>query len=69
MYTRDGETFGHLPLMPGDGLNIHCAVALDGGDLFVTGGVNQVWFTPSFKTFLFHSDTMEWEELQGAMYI
>ena len=62
-YTSDGETFGNLPPMP-LGLSRHCAVALDGDDLFVTGGVPS---SGSFhgQTFLYHSDTMEWEVLQN----
>ena len=56
--TDDGETFGILPPMP-LGLHDHCAVALDGGDLFVAGLHN---YLP--KTFLYHSDTKEWEQLR-----
>ena len=63
IYTNDGETFGNLPPMP-LGLYGHCAVALDGDDLFVTGGFPS---SGSFhgQTFLYHSDTMEWEVLSG----
>ena len=35
--TYDGERFKGLPPMP-LGLSRHCVVALDGDDLFVTGG-------------------------------
>ena len=56
--TDDGETFGILPPMP-FGLHDHCLVALDGDDLFVAGFHN---YNP--KTFLYHSDTMEWEQIQ-----
>ena len=42
IYTSDGVTFGELPPMP-VGLNYHCAVALEGGDLFVTGGDSRPW--------------------------
>ena len=57
-YTSDGETFGNLPPMP-LGLRYHCAVSLDGDDLFVTGG-----YPSTGKTFLYHSDTMQWEVLR-----
>ena len=42
------------------GLHDHCLVALDGDDLFVAGFHN---YNP--KTFLYHSDTMEWEQIQN----
>ena len=61
-YTSDGETFGNLPPMP-LGLYRHCAVALDGDDLFVTGG-NPSSGSSTGKTFLYHSNTMEWEVLR-----
>ena len=40
LLTSDGETFGTLPPMPISDvyLHDHCAVALEGGDLFVAGG-------------------------------
>ena len=66
IFTSDGQTFGQLPKMP-VGLNYHCAVALDNGDLFVTGGDTRP-LVPGINnngtTFLYHSDTMEWEVLQ-----
>ena len=37
IYTRDGKTFDDLPPMSHN-LTSHCMVALDGGNLFVTGG-------------------------------
>ena len=58
--TSDGETFGNLPQMP-VGLYQQCGVALDGNDLFVTGEQDDF---RGGKTFLYHSVTMEWEELQ-----
>ena len=66
IYTSDGETFGDLPPMP-YGLFSHCMVSLDNGDLFVTGGrkVDASGTPESDKSFLYHSDTMEWEELPG----
>lgn len=60
-YTSDGELFGNLPPMP-MGFLRHCVVALDGDDLFVTGGITSSG--RSGKSFLYHSDTMEWEVLQ-----
>ena len=67
-YTSDGETFGDLPPMP-YGLFSHCMVSLDNGDLFVTGGrkkdASGDFSVESDKSFLYHSDTMEWEELPG----
>ena len=69
-YTSDGETFADLPPMP-PGLFSHCVVALDGNDLFVTGGYTYLDYygqylgsVDSSKSFLYHSDTMEWEEIQ-----
>ena len=67
IFTSDGGTFGDLPAMP-VGLNYHCAVALDGGDLFVTGGdtrplIPGVQVNSNETTFLYHSDIMEWEVL------
>jgi len=56
--TDDGETFGILPPMP-LGMHDHCIAALDDDDLFVAGYHN---FNP--KTFLYHSDTREWEQIQ-----
>ena len=39
LFTSDGETFGSLPPMPDNYQpSRHCAVSLDGDDLFVTGG-------------------------------
>ena len=66
-YTSDGETFAELPPMP-IGLTSHCVVALDDDDLFVTGGADPKDSGGSQyndKSFLYHSDTMVWEELQG----
>ena len=65
IYTPDGENFGELAAMP-IGLNYHCAVALEGGDLFVTGGDTRPLVPGINKngtTFLYHADTMEWEVL------
>ena len=59
-YTSDGETFGDLPPMP-YGFYSHCMVSLDNGDLFVTGQYDY----DAAKSLLYHSDTMEWEELPG----
>ena len=71
IYTRDGEAFADLPLMP-VGLSKHCVVALDGDNLFVTGGFKREDCgsgcesqSDSNKSYLYHSDTMEWEELPG----
>ena len=44
-------------------MHLHCAVALDGDDLFVTGMSRNV-----STTFLYHSDTMEWEQLPGLPF-
>ena len=66
--TQDGKDFGYLPLMP-SGFFSHCVVALDDSDLFVTGGFVHDFLEipiPSDKSFLYHSDTGEWEELQGV---
>ena len=72
-FTTDGETFDDsLPRMP-YGLYHHCMVSLGGsgiGDLFVTGGEKlddsaQFGTSASNKSFLYHSETMEWEELPG----
>ena len=62
--TSDGETFGEILPMP-VGLNYHCAVALEGGDLFVTGGDTRplVPGVNNGTTFLYHADTTEWEAL------
>merc|ERR1712117_750216 len=56
LYTKDGETFGSLPPMPGGGYpsERHCAVSLDGDDLFVAGGSNPL-------TYIYFKDTMQWE--------
>ena len=72
--TTDGETFDDgLPPLP-YGLYHHCMVSLGGGggigDLFVTGGEKLDDSAPfgtseSDKSFLYHSETMEWEELPG----
>jgi len=67
IYTRDGETFVDLAPMP-IGLSKHCMVALDGDDMFVTGGYKRDETGSQFdsnKSYLYHSDTMEWEELPG----
>ena len=60
-YTQDGEIFGNLPDIP-VGLSRHCMVALDSDDLYVTGGYTPTDGTRG-KSFLYHSDTMEWEQL------
>ena len=52
--TSDGEAFRILPEMPSGNYG-HCAVSLDGDDLFVTG---------NFDSFLYHSDTIKWERLR-----
>lgn len=57
--TADGETFGILPPMP-LGLHDHCLASLDDDGLFVTGFHNY-----NTKTFLYHSDTMQWEQIQN----
>ena len=65
IYTSDGETFGDLPPMP-YWLSENCMVSLDNGDLFVTGGRKEDDYLYSNKSLLYHSDTMEWEELPGT---
>ena len=62
--TDDGETYGALPPMP-QGMHWHCAVALDGSDLFVTGMSRDISGIDISTTFLYHSDTMGWEQLPG----
>ena len=69
--TTDGETFDDsLPPLP-YGLYHHCMVSLSGiGDLFVTGGEKLDDSAPfgtsqSDKSFLYHSESREWEELPG----
>lgn len=57
--THDGETFEDVPPMP-VGKVEHCLVALDGGDLFVTGGLSPM---PSEKTYIFFSTSREWVEV------
>ena len=57
--TRDGEIFEALPPMPAAKVE-HCLVALDGGDLFVTGGLSPL---PSEKTYIFSSISWEWVEV------
>ena len=58
--TVDGETVDEeLPPMP-VGKTEHCLVALDGGDLFVTGGLSP---EPPEKTFLFRSASRAWTEV------
>ena len=67
IYTSDGVTFAELPPMP-IGMTSHCMVALDNDDLFVTGGAvpkDSGGSQYNDKSFLYHSDTMVWEELQG----
>ena len=67
IYTGDGETFDDLPPMP-VALESHCVVALDGNNLFVTGGRMPVSpFGYSNMSYLYHSDTKEWEELPGLL--
>ena len=52
---KDGETFGSLPPMPsGYPSERHCAVTLDGDDLFITGGSDPF-------TYIYFRDTMQWE--------
>ena len=52
---KDGETFGSLPPMPyGLVPERHCAVTLDGDDLFVAGGDYS-------STLIYYRDTMQWE--------
>ena len=67
IYTGDGETFAELPLIP-VALTRTCVVALDENDLFVTGGsyINGP-IGYSDKSYLYHSDTQEWEELPGLL--
>ena len=62
-YTRDGVSFDLLPEMP-IALYDHCMVALDGDDLFVTGGYGDYSYHYNNQSFLYHSDTMEWEPLE-----
>ena len=57
--TRDGETFEALPPMPVAKVE-HCLVALDDGDLLVTGGLSPL---PSEKTYIFSSTSWEWVEV------
>lgn len=57
--TLDGQIFEDLPPMP-VGKVEHCLVALDGGDLFVTGGLSPM---PSEKTYVFSSASGEWVEV------
>ena len=67
IYTSDGETFAELPPMP-IGLTSHCVVTLDDDDLFVTGGSvpeDSGGEHDNDKSFIYHSDTMVWEELPG----
>ena len=63
-YTSDGETFADLPPMP-VALGSTCVVALDGDELFVTGGTYANTNDYFDKSYLYHSDTKEWEELPG----
>ena len=63
IYTRDGETFVDLAPMP-IGLSKHCMVALDGDDLFVTGGSTGDYYSTNNQSFLYHSDTKEWKRLE-----
>ena len=62
-YTRDGISFEFLPEMP-LALTSHCMVALDGDDLFVTGGSTGDYNSVNNQSFLYRSDTMEWERLE-----
>ena len=66
IYTSDGETFADLPSLP---LVLYstCVVALDGNDLFITGGTNSGSTSYSNMSYLYHSDTKEWEELPGLL--
>ena len=64
IYTNDGQMFVDLPQMP-SALTSHCIVALDGKDLFVTGGKNESYPDDSDISLLYHSDIMQWEELPG----
>ena len=68
-YTSDGETFAELPPMP-IGLTSHCVVTLDYDNLFVTGGSvpeDSGLEHDNDKSFIYHSDTMVWEELPGLL--
>ena len=67
IYTGDGETFADIPPIP-VALRGTCVVGLDDNDLFVTGGsyINGS-SDESDKSYLYHSDTMEWEELPGLL--
>ena len=56
IYTSDGETFADLPSLP-LALDSPCVVALDGNDLFVTGG--RYDYPYSNTSYLYHSDTKE----------
>ena len=50
-YTLDGDQFESLSEPMPVGKNEHCLVALDGGDLFVTGGyTKQLTFVFTFIT-------------------
>ena len=61
-YTKDGISFELLPEMP-LALRSHCIVALDGDDLFVTGGSTGDYYSTNNQSFLYHSDTKVWERL------
>ena len=67
-FTNDGQKFAELPPMPYS-LTSHCMVALDSDDLFVTGGglIEDDYKADNDKSFLYHSDKMEWEELPGLL--
>ena len=62
-YTKDGINFEFLPEMP-LALRSHCMVALDGDDLFVTGGSTGDYYSTNNQSFLYHSDTKEWKRLE-----
>ena len=69
IYTSDGETFANIPPMP-VALSRTCVVALDKNDLFVTGGSyinDEGCGDESDKSYLYRSDTNEWEELPGLL--
>ena len=70
IYTGDGVIFAELPPIP-VALTHTCVVALDDNDLFVTGGSyvysDSVYTDYSDKSYLYHSDTKEWEELPGLL--
>ena len=67
IYTGNGETFAELPPIPA-ALTRTCVVALDDNELFVTGGSYINGPTGySDKSYLYHSDTKEWEELPGLL--